>query len=216
MRPELVIFDVDGLMLDTEARWQQAWQEVGLKHGIDDLGYTTFLRCVGRNGKEVEQIVYDDLKNDHPHPEMVLEEARIYGKKLLEEHIDPKPGIYELLNLLDELNIPKAVATATDRDLTIERLERLNLLHHFDYLLCGNEVTKRKPHPEIYQKVVQHFDIDNKKALVLEDSIVGVEAAFRANISCIMIPDLIAPQDTQKQQALAIVSSLHDVIELFD
>lgn len=216
MRPELVIFDVDGLMLDTEARWQQAWQEVGLKHGRDDLGYTTFLRCVGRNGKEVEQIVYDDLKNDHSHPEMVLEEARIYGKKLLEEHIDPKPGIYELLNLLDELNIPKAVATATDRDLTIERLERLNLLHHFDYLLCGNEVTKRKPHPEIYQKVVQHFDIDNKKALVLEDSIVGVEAAFRANIPCIMIPDLIAPQDTQKQQALAIVSSLHDVIELFD
>ena len=50
MRPELVIFDVDGLMLDTEARWQQAWQEVGLKHGISDLGYTTFLRCVGRNG----------------------------------------------------------------------------------------------------------------------------------------------------------------------
>ena len=61
MRPELVIFDVDGLMLDTEARWQQAWQEVGLKHGISDLGYTTFLRCVGRNGKEVERIVVEEI-----------------------------------------------------------------------------------------------------------------------------------------------------------
>ena len=62
MRPELVIFDVDGLMLDTEARWQKAWQEVGLKHGINDLGETTFLKCVGRNGKEVEDIVRNDLK----------------------------------------------------------------------------------------------------------------------------------------------------------
>lgn len=216
MRPELVIFDVDGLMLDTEARWQQAWQEVGMKHGIDDLGYTTFLRCVGRNGKEVEQIVYDDLKNEHINPEMILEEARIYGKHLLEEHIDPKPGIYELLELLNDLQIPKAVATATNRDLTIERLERLHLLHHFDYLLCGNEVSKRKPHPEIYQKVIQHFQIDPKRALVLEDSQVGVEAAYRAHIPCIMVPDLIEPMDIQKQQAMAIVSSLHEVISLFE
>ena len=74
MRPELVIFDVDGLMLDTEARWQQAWQEVGLKHGISDLGYTTFLRCVGRNGKEVERIVVEDL-NSSQQAEMILEEA---------------------------------------------------------------------------------------------------------------------------------------------
>ena len=216
MRPELVIFDVDGLMLDTEARWQQAWQEVGLKHGIADLGYTTFLRCVGRNGQEVEQIVYDDLKEDHVEPQSILEEARLYGRQLLEEHIDPKPGIYELLKLLDDLQIPKAVATATDRDLTIERLQRLHLLHHFDYLLCGNEVTKRKPHPEIYQKVIHHFGVDSKKALVLEDSVVGVEASYRADIPCIMVPDLIAPQETQKQQAIAIVSSLHDVIQLFE
>ena len=69
----------------------------------------------------------------------------------------------------------KAIATATDRDLTIERLQRLHLLYHFDYLLCGNEVTKRKPHPEIYQKEIHHFGVDSKKALVLEDSVVGVK-----------------------------------------
>ena len=215
MRPELVIFDVDGLMLDTEARWQKAWQEVGLKHGINDLGETTFLKCVGRNGKEVEDIVRNDLK-DLASPEMILDEARVYGRQLLNEHIDPKPGIYELLELLVQLDIPRAVATATDRNLTIERLERLDLLHYFDYLLCGDEVTKRKPHPEIYQKVVQHFDVTPLKALVLEDSIVGVEAAYRANITCIMVPDLIPASDTQKNQALAVVSSLHDVIQLFE
>ena len=215
MRPELVIFDVDGLMLDTEARWQKAWQEVVLKHGIDNLGETNFLKCVVRNGKEVEDIVKNDLK-DHDSPESILEEARVYGFELLKERIDPKPGIYELLELLNQLQIPCAVATATNRDLTIERLDRLQLLPYFQYLLCGDEVTKRKPHPEIYQKVIQHFDISPSKTLVLEDSIVGVEAAYRSKANCIMVPDLIPATDTQRQQTIAIVSSLHDVIQLFE
>lgn len=215
MRPELVIFDVDGLMLDTEARWQEAWQKVGENHGVDDLGTTTFLKCVGRNGKEVEEIVYHDLSG-FENPQIILDEARVYGKQLLKERIDSKPGIYELLDVLDGLGIKRAVATATDRDLTIERLTRLKLIDYFDYLLCGDEVVLRKPNPEIYNKVIQHFNIDKSKALVLEDSIVGVEAAYRAHVPCIMIPDLIPPQEKQEKEAIAIVSSLHEVIKLFE
>lgn len=215
MRPQLMIFDVDGLMLDTEARWQLAWQEVGLKYGIDDLGETTFLRCVGRNGREVEAIVAEDLK-DFEHPENILNEARVYGRQLLNEKIEVKQGIYELLDKIKTLPIKTAVATATDRHLTIERLTRLHLIHYFDYLLCGDEVTKRKPHPEIYQKVIAHFQVQPQDALVLEDSVVGVEAAYRAHIPCIMIPDLIPASDQQKKQTIAIVSSLYDVMNLLD
>lgn len=215
MHPQLVIFDVDGLMLNTEARWQQAWQEVGLKYGAADLGETTFLRCIGRNGKEVEAIVAEDLK-EFEHPEEILKEVRAYGKHLLEERIDVKPGIYELLERLDNLSIQKAVATATDKLLTYERLNKLHLIDYFDYILCGDQVQKRKPHPEIYQKVLQHFDIQPQNALVLEDSVVGVEAAYRAHIPCIMIPDLVPASDKQKKETIAIVSSLYDVIDLFD
>lgn len=215
MRPELVIFDVDGLMLDTEARWQQAWQEVGLKYGIDDLGETTFLRCVGRNGKEVEAIVAEDLK-DFERPEDILNEARAYGKQLLAQRIDIKSGIYELLKKLKEASVLLAVATATDKELTYERLTRLHLIDYFDYILCGNEVTKRKPHPEIYCKVREHFGVEESKALVLEDSIVGVEAAYRAHIPCIMIPDLIQASQKQREQTIAVVDSLYDVIDLLD
>lgn len=215
MRPELVIFDVDGLMLDTEARWQEAWQKVGESHGVDDFGRTTFLKCVGRNGKEVEEIVYHDLSG-FENPQIILDEARVYGKQLLKERIDPKPGIYELLDVLDGLGIKMAVATATDRYLTIERLTRLKLIDYFDYLLCGDEVVLRKPNPEIYNKVIQHFNIDKSKALVLEDSIVGVEAAYLAHVPCIMIPDLIPPQEKQEKETILIVSSLHEVIKLFE
>ena len=216
MKPKLVIFDVDGLMLDTEARWQEAWQIVGEKYQIEDLGKETFLKCVGRSGKVVEDTVKEELAGMNVNALNILEECRVLGAKLLDEKIDAKPGIYELLNVLDEMGIHKAVATTTVKSLTIERLTRLNLIDRFDYLLCGDEVNERKPNPEIYQKVLKYFDISPQDALVLEDSFVGVEAAYRAHIPCVMVPDLLPPQSKQREETIAIVSSLGDVIPLLD
>lgn len=215
MRPELVIFDVDGLLLNTEAKWQEAWHVVGLKHGIKDFGEKTFLKCVGSTGKVVEDIVINELGSKEL-ALSILDEARVYGQQLLDKGIDVKPGVYELLEMLEGLSIKRAVATTTSKELTYKRLSNLNLIQYFDYILCGDEVTKRKPDPEIYNKVMQHFDVKLENALVLEDSVVGVEAAYRAHIPCIMVPDLILASDKQRKEAVAIVSSLHDVIKLFE
>ena len=212
MKPRLVIFDMDGLILDTEARWQEAWQKVGEKYNIHDLGTKVFLKCVGRSGKVVEDTVRKELAPFNVEAEVILEKCRALGAQLLDEHIDAKEGIYELLDILDQKGIQKAVATTTQRSLTVERLTRLCLIERFDYLLCGDEVVERKPNPEIYQKVLKHFNTSSQEALVLEDSFVGVEAAYRAGIPCIMIPDLLLPQHKQKEETVAIVSSLKDVI----
>lgn len=213
MLPKLIIFDVDGLMLDTEARWQEAWDSVGKRYGVQDLGNTTFLKCVGRNGKEVEDIVKNDLRQ-FAHPEKILQEVREYGDELLKERIDIKKDLMELLRFIQSLSIPVAVATATDKDTTYQRLSRLQLWDQFDYILCGNEVHLRKPHPEIYETVLNYFGVDSQEAWVLEDSYVGVEAAYRAHIPCIMIPDLAPAQEKQKRETFAIVDSLIDVIDI--
>lgn len=213
MLPKLIIFDVDGLMLDTEARWQEAWDSVGKRYDVQDLGNTTFLKCVGRNGKEVEDIVKNDLRQ-FAHPEKILQEVREYGDELLKERIDIKKGLMELLRFIQSLSIPVAVATATDKDTTYQRLSRLQLWDQFDYILCGNEVHLRKPHPEIYETVLNYFGVDSQEAWVLEDSYVGVEAAYRAHIPCIMIPDLAPAQEKQKRETFAIVDSLIDVIDI--
>lgn len=214
MHPKLVIFDVDGLLLDTEIVWYQAWQEIGKKHGVSDLGKTIFLNCVGRNGQESKEIVLQEL-NKYSLSLDIMDEVSIYGRSILDNHIDVKKGAFELLEKLDQLKIKKAVATATSRELTVERLTRLNLIDYFDYLICGNEVNKRKPDPEIYLKVLEHFQIDSQEAFVLEDSFVGVEAANRANIPCIMVPDLAKATKKQEQETIAIVDSLVEVMEMF-
>lgn len=213
MLPKLIIFDVDGLMLDTESKWQEAWQTVGNRYGVSDLGKTTFMKCVGRNGKEVESIIEEDLKN-FDNPKMILKEVREYGNKLLNEKISTKKGLFELLDFIKTLSIPIAVATATEKTTTYERLSKLHLLDYFDYILCGNEVHLRKPNPEIYQKVLQYFHIMPQDALILEDSYVGVEAAYRANVPCIMIPDLAPACEKQRNETIAVVSSLLDVIDI--
>lgn len=209
-KPELVIFDVDGLMLDTEAVWQKAWQLVGEAYGIENLGHTTFLKVVGRNGKEVEAIIEQEL-SFLPDPCAVLDKARKKGATLLQGQINVKPGLFELLDLLDYHQIKKAVATVTMKNVTEERLEKLGLLHRFDHIVCGDQVTHRKPDPEIYLKVLSELQVKPEQALVLEDSHVGVLAAYRANIPCIMVPDIVEATQVQYEQTEYIAKSLSEV-----
>lgn len=215
MKLDLVVFDVDGTLLNTEARWQEAWATIGEKYGVPDLGVTLFLKCVGKSGKEEIEFIENFLEERNL-PNTILKEANTYGLQLLNEHIDVKPGAIELLNHIKTLEIPMGVATATRRDWTIERLTRCGLIDYFDYILCGDEVTKRKPNPESYLKILQHFNVEANNALVLEDSLTGVEAAYRANIPCVMIPDLVPPTEVQVKQTIAIVETLHEVIDMIN
>lgn len=113
-----------------------------------------------------------------------------------------------MLDFLEQHHIKMAVATTTRRDLTEQRLKKIGVYDCFEYVLCGDEVTKRKPNPEIYLSVLKRMDTDARNALVLEDSVVGVEAAYRAGIDCIQVPDLIAPTEVQKEQTICIVKDL--------
>lgn len=209
---KLVIFDVDGLILDTESIWQEAWQDVGMKHNLDFLGTRTFLKCVGLSGKVAEANVIEDLKDVPIDPLAIMEECRCLGKKYLKERLRLKPGVVRLLQEIKKQGIPVAIATTTTKDLTYERLTQVGILSYFDYLLCGDEVVHRKPDPEIYLKVLSHFNCEGKDALVLEDSIVGVEAGYQAGAHVIMVPDLIPAGLRQQEICDSIVSSLEDVI----
>lgn len=131
----------------------------------------------------------------------------------VEKNVPVKPGLYEILDFLDEYHIKKAVATTTRRELTEERLKRVGVYDRFDYVLCGDEVTNHKPDPEIYLSVLKKMDTDARNTLVLEDSVVGVEAAYRAGIDCIQVPDIIVPTDVQKKQT---VYTAKDLIEAKD
>ena len=207
---KLVIFDVDGLILDTEHQWQITWDIVGKEMGLD--GYSEFLKIVGTTGKDVSRVLERDFGKERA--DLFLEKVRQIGPDRIENYLEVKPGLYELLDFLDEMKISKAVATATNRKDTFHRFEKVHINGRFDVTVCGDEVHIRKPDPEIYLTTLKKAGIDAKDALILEDSVVGVEAAYRAGVDCIMIPDLIPPTDKQKKEAKIIVKDLYQVIEI--
>ena len=203
---ELVIFDVDGLMIDTESVWKNAFDKAGDKYGIPNLGDTLFPSLIGKR-LEDEQVLLDRLLPSDIQDKL-LNEWRQIGLSSLEKEVPVKPGLYEMLDFLEQHHIKMAVATTTRRAHTEERLKRVGVYDRFDYVLCGDEVTNRKPDPEIYLSVLKKMDTDARNALVLEDSVVGVEAAYRAGIDCIQVPDIIAPTEVQKEQTICIVKDL--------
>lgn len=203
---ELVVFDVDGLMLDTENVWKEAFDQAGNKYGIQNMGSTLFPKLIGKSGRDEKEVLDRYLSSDIQ--ELVIKEWERIGYGMLEKEVPVKPGLNEILDFLDAYHIKKAVATTTRRDLTEQRLKKIRVYDRFDYVLCGDEVTKRKPDPEIYLSVLKKMNTKAENAIVLEDSSVGVEAAYRASIDCIQVPDLIAPTEVQKGQTICIVKDL--------
>lgn len=203
---ELVIFDVDGLMIDTESVWKNAFDKAGDKYGISNLGDTLFPSLIGKRLEDEQELLDRLLPSDIQ--DKLLNEWRQIGLSSLEKEVPVKPGLYEMLDFLEQHHIKMAVATTTRRDLTEQRLKKIGVYDCFEYVLCGDEVTKRKPNPEIYLSVLKRMDTDARNALVLEDSVVGVEAAYRAGIDCIQVPDLIAPTEVQEKQTICIVKDL--------
>ncbi len=159
--------------------------------------------------------ILDEELSGCPNRNELLEEARKTGMKYLEEKIDIMPGVRDLLTLLDEKKIIKAVATTTDRSKTDERLKKLGLYDRFSIIVCGDEVTKRKPDPEIYQTVLKKLGVSPDEALVLEDTGYGVRAAHGAGIKVIMVPSINPATKEEKEMAYAVVNSLEEVVHLF-
>ncbi len=211
---ELVIFDVDGLLLNTEFLWQKAWNEVGKKHNLPKIA-ETFHKVVGISGNDVKKVLDDNLGNVNERDKL-LKEIRMIATQYLEDKTQLMPGVLETLDKLEQLHVRKAVATTTKRDVTLQRLTKLGIIDRFEYILCGDEVTKRKPNPEIYNTILKQVNCSAKNALVLEDTGYGVQAAHDAGIKVIMVPSINLPTDKDKSNAYKVVSNLFDVIAMLE
>ena len=138
---ELVVFDVDGLMLDTESVWKKAFDKAGDKYGIQNMGSTLFPKLIGKSGRDEKEVLDRYLSQDIQ--ELVIKEWERIGYGMLEKEVPVKPGLNEILDFLEQHHIKMAVATTTRRELTEERLKRVGVYDRFDYVLCGDEARSR-------------------------------------------------------------------------
>lgn len=205
----LVIFDMDGLMFDTERLAIDAWKEAGKSVDID-ISESIVIETIGLNIRSAEKVFKKHLGRSFPFSK--VRELRIeYAKEFIEKNgIPTKTGLYELLEFLDETSLLKAVATSTERERTENLLSIAKVMDKFDIVICGDEISKSKPEPDIFLEVARQLGCNPKECLVLEDSENGIIAASKANMMPILIPDIKYPPIEVEKLATKKFNSLID------
>ncbi|MGP5393347.1 HAD family hydrolase [Enterococcus hirae] len=212
MNYKAVIFDMDGLLFDTEIVYYEASKMVA-----DQMGFPydkeLYLKYLGVSDEEVwanyHQIFASFGKNNVQ--KFINDAYEETIRRFSLGAVQLKPGVIELLDFLEEHRIPKVVASSNQRHIIELLLEKNQLTNYFETIVSAENVKRAKPDPEIFLLAHEYLGTKKQETLVLEDSKNGILAAASAEIPVIMIPDLLAPSEDLQQKTLAVLSSLHEV-----
>lgn len=204
-----VIFDMDGLMLDTEKIYYQANQRTADQLGLD-FSYEFYQQYIGGNHLVFFQDMIDKFGEEQGQL-FINESEALLEDLLLNGQVDLKEGLLELLKYLDKNDIPMVVASSSHTDLVEQLLKNANIKHYFQELIGGDQVSESKPNPEIFLKAYDLLATNKVETLVLEDSLNGVRAAYNAGLPVIIVPDLFKPTAESKGKVIKECSNLLEV-----
>lgn len=184
--PAAVVFDLDGLMFNTEELYQQVGSELLRRRGklfTPDL----LNQMMGRPGRVSLQMMIDWHTLDDTVEGLANETDEIFPE-ILDRALAPMPGVVDLLAALEAARIPKAIATSSGRQFTQDVLSRFDLEPRFQFLLTAEDVVDGKPHPEIYLKAAERLGLEPQQIVVFEDSHNGCRAAISAGAIAVAVP----------------------------
>ena len=207
-----VIFDMDGVIFDSERLVIECWKVMAEKYGIENIEEACF-ECLGINAALTKELMKKRYGETFPYDVYKKEMSAIFHSRAAGGKLPQKKGIKELLTFLKENQIPTAVASSTRREVVMRELEEGGLLPYFDRVICGDMVERSKPEPDIFLKACESLSIDATEAYAIEDSYNGIRAAFRAGMKPIMVPDLAEPTEEMEKLACCILPSLFEVME---
>lgn len=189
---EAIVFDMDGLLFDSERIVQRSWEEAGNQLGLEHMGETIY-HTLGMNLAGRNHYFRNTIAKDFPCEEFA-KQARIWFYKIVnEEGLPMKNGARELLEYGKANGYRMAIATSSRREYALKNLKAAKIYDFFDAGVFGDMVQHAKPDPEIYLKACDSICADPANCIALEDAPAGIRAAYAAGMKPIMIPDLVAP-----------------------
>lgn len=202
------VFDMDGLILDSEMTVLHIWEQLGEKYGFEGIREYG-ISVIGKNKKAT----VDEFARVYGQPGEPYERElrQIYNVLAEQGKVPLKPHTIELLSAMKNAGMKIAIASSSTREEVTSQMKVLGALPYFDTCVCGDQVTKSKPDPEIFLKACDALGVRPEDGVGLEDSFNGVRSCKASGLFTIMVPDIIQPDDEMKALADIILPSLKDV-----
>lgn len=213
MKIDAVVFDMDGVIFDTEIIYCRAWLDVAERYNLSNVD-TIIKSIMGASSAKIREIFInaygDKLDYDRYHSDVEVRKSEL----LDEIGLKFKPGAPELFEFLKLSGIPAAVATSTRFEKANQYFEKANIKKYFDCIITGSDIQKGKPNPEIYLKACADLGVNPEYAIGIEDSFNGVRAVYNAGMMPVMVPDLLQPTEEIEKLLFKKCKSLYEVEKL--
>lgn len=209
------IFDMDGLMIDSERLVYQNWQTM-----MDGLGYEysleIFKNTIGLRQDETKAYYKSLYGDDFDYDTHKARSREMYYTQVERDGIPVKKGLVELLDYLKSKNIKIAVATSTSAQTAHKMVKLAGVYDYFDAFVCGDEVKNGKPHPEVFLTAAGKISVKPEECVAFEDSINGIKSAYAAKMVTVMVPDLLEPTEEIKPMLSFLCENLAETIEFLE
>lgn len=213
---EAIVFDMDGVMFDTEKLWVNSVIKTNEEYGFN-MSIDVVLDCIGKRNDFIDKQFKEVMGKDFDTNKFRELNIKYMEKEIETNGMPIKKGLIELLEYSKSKNIKLAIDSSSTFDKIKKNLEKANIsIKIFDYVIGGNMVTKPKPDPQIYSISCGFLKADPKKTLALEDSNYGIISATGAGMKAILINDLQIPTDETLKISYKVLDSLYDVISLLE
>ncbi len=208
---DAVVFDMDGVIFDSERATMLCWLELADRYGIKDME-KPYLACTGTNAAMTRQIMLDAYGEDFPYDEYAHEASRMYHERYDGGRLPMKSGVVEILEYLKNSGKKIALASSTKKQKVISQLQDAGILNYFDEIVTGDMVEKSKPEPDIFLLACEKIGVSPERAYAIEDSYNGIRSAYRGGLRPIMVPDLLPADQEMNELAEAVIDNLENVV----
>ncbi len=206
-----IIFDMDGVIFDSERAVYNIWRELAEKYGfVEDL-YEVYIKCIGVNSDSTRKIFTEHYGSSFPYDEYQKETSSMYRSRYDGGNLPLKPYVEELLQCIKSKGYKIAIASSTRTERVRMQIDEAGLSKYFDIIVGGDMVTRSKPAPDIFLEAADKLGAIPEETYVIEDSFNGIRAAYEGGFIPVMVPDMLPPDDEMRDKANFIFDNLKEV-----
>lgn len=206
-----VIFDMDGVLFDTERLCMDSWCVLAKEQGIPDMEIV-FPKCIGRNAADTEVIVSEYYGEGFDYESFRKQASDWFWQYIKDNGLPIKTGVREILTYLKQAGYAVGLASSTRYSSVVNHLEEAGIMDYFSVIVTGDMVKHSKPQPDIYLLACEKLGVEPKEAYAVEDSYNGIRAAHAAGMKPVMVPDLLEPDEEMKSLSFLICKDLLEVL----